>query len=169
MALTVMAACWLAGSPADANDTVKKGSAHNTVASRAQHVKPIPAATIVAKVPKEPGISVNVTIGTSEREVIRTYARGCTEAPKGRKAKGLPPGLAKKAARGGELPPGWQKKCMRGEVLPAEVYRHCQTLPHEILVKLPPPPTGTILVAIDGKVMRLIRATREILDVFDLH
>jgi hypothetical protein len=36
------------------------------------------------------------------------------------------------------------------------------------VVKLPPPPAGTITVAISGKVVRLAKATREILDVFDL-
>jgi len=37
-----------------------------------------------------------------------------------------------------------------------------------LIVKLPPPPTGTIMVAIDGKIVRLAKATREILDVFDI-
>jgi hypothetical protein len=64
--------------------------------------------------------------------------------------------------------PGWQKKCVRGEVISAEVYKHCEPLPHEVVVKLPPPPPGTIVVTVEGKVFRLARATLEILDVFDV-
>jgi len=126
-----------------------------------------PAVIVKASPAKQPLVSV--TIGAPERDVIRAYVRTCVEAPKGKKAKGLPPGLAKKVAAGGELPPGWQKKCVRGQILPVEVHKHCQPLPAEIVVKLPAPPAGTILVAIDGKVVRLAKATREILDVFDVH
>ena len=128
-----------------------------------------PAVVVKGSSAKEPHVNVNVTIGAPERDIIRAYVRTCVEAPKGKKSKGLPPGLAKKVARGGELPPGWQKKCVRGEIMPIEVHRHCLPLPPEIVVKLPPPPAGTILVAIDGKVVRLAKATREIHDVFDVH
>jgi hypothetical protein len=31
------------------------------------------------------------------------------------------------------------------------------------------PPVGTVTVAVSGKVVRLVEATREILDVFDVH
>ncbi len=64
---------------------------------------------------KEPWIEVKVDISPSEREIIRTHVHACTTAEgRRKKAKGLPPGLAKEVARGGELPPGWQKKCVRG-------------------------------------------------------
>jgi hypothetical protein len=115
---------------------------------------------------KEPWVSVNVRIGDHERQVIRTYVEA--QNSKSKKAKGLPPGLAKKVARGGSLPPGWQKKCVRGEIMPPAVYRQCHPLPQEVAVKLPPPPPGTILVAVHGKIVRLIKASREILDVFDV-
>ena len=118
---------------------------------------------------KEPWVGVNVTFSVDERKVIQEYAHECkTPAARGKKAKGLPPGLAKKVARGGELPPGWQKKCVKGEVMPEPVFRQCHPLPQEVVVKLPPPPTDTIVVAISGKVVRLAKATREILDVFDV-
>ena len=114
-------------------------------------------------------MGVKVVISDGERKVIQGYVHDCQPVEKsGRKGKGLPPGLAKKAARGGQLPPGWQKRCTKGEVLPVEVYSHCHPLPPEVVVKLPPPPPGTILVTIDGKVVRLAKATREILDVFDV-
>jgi hypothetical protein len=118
---------------------------------------------------KEPWVGVKVVFSDDERRIVHAYAQERHEHEKaGRKGKGLPPGLAKKVAHGGSLPPGWQKKCVRGEVLSEEVHRHCHPLPREVVLKLPPPPPGTILVAIDGKVVRLAKATREILDVFDV-
>jgi|APSaa5957512535_1039671.scaffolds.fasta_scaffold93557_2 hypothetical protein len=50
--------------------------------------------------------------------------------------KSLPPGLAKKLARGGTLPPGWQMKVARGEVMDYEVYNNASPLPEELLRKL---------------------------------
>ena len=118
---------------------------------------------------KEPWLDVNVAISAEERRVISEYTYECRDAAqRGHKHKRLPPGLAKKVARGGKLPPGWQKKCVRGEIMPVEVYEQCHPLPREVAVKLPPPPPGTILVTIDGKVARLVKATLEILDVFDV-
>jgi hypothetical protein len=53
--------------------------------------------------------------------------------------------------------------------MPVEVYQECHSLPRELVVKLPPAPRGTILLAVDGKVVRLMQATREILDVFEVN
>ena len=127
---------------------------------------------------KEPWVGVHIEIGAEERAIITEYGRKYHgnlgeredhDGDRGSKHKhGLPPGLQKKVARGGSLPPGWQKKCQKGEVLPVEVFEKCTPLPKEVIVKLPPPPQGTILVTIDGKVVRLLNATREILDVFDV-
>jgi hypothetical protein len=122
---------------------------------------------------KEPW--VNVTITTQERQVIREYVVVHSDNDEhdkhGKKGKGksLPPGLAKKVERGESLPPGWQKKLVKGETMSADVYRQCHPLPDDVIVRLPPPPSGTILVTIEGKVVRLARATLEILDVFDVH
>jgi hypothetical protein len=74
----------------------------------------------------------------------------------------------KKAARGAKLPPGWQKKIARGEILPETVYAQAQPLPEVVIRKLPPPPAGTILVILDDKVLRLLEATRTIVDVLEL-
>jgi hypothetical protein len=105
-----------------------------------------------------------------ERKTIQEYAEHYDAQP-GKHKHGLPPGLAKKAARGGTLPPGWEKKCVAGETLPPEVYAECHPLPGELVVKLPPPPEPvlTVTVAVGGKVVRLVKATREILDVFDVN
>jgi hypothetical protein len=109
---------------------------------------------------------LNVEISDSERDAIRSYYYGHPQ--KVTKYKTLPPGLQKKAARGKELPPGWQMKIARGEVLDAEVYRHATRLPYELIGALPPAPEGTVLIKVEGKIIRLYEATRIILDVFDI-
>lgn len=103
-------------------------------------------------------------ITSGDQQVVREYI---LVHQKKTKTKGLPPGLAKKLARGGELPPGWQKKLVRGEVMPITVYQEVQPVPEAILGKMSPPPAGTRLGVIDGKVVRLAEASRTIVDVFD--
>ena len=73
----------------------------------------------------------------------------------------------KKSRAWRKAPTGWQKKIARGEVLPQTVYAQAQPLPEVVMRKLPPPPAGTILVTLDGKVVRLLEA-RTIVDVFEL-
>lgn len=63
-------------------------------------------------------VAVHVAFGKSDVEVIRTHYRT--------RHRNLPPGLAKKVARGGTLPPGWQK---RYEPFPEELERRCSRLP----------------------------------------
>jgi hypothetical protein len=119
---------------------------------------------------KEPWVKVDWQFSSQERSVIQDYVQSYDGQAKGKgKPRSLPPGLAKKAARGESLPPGWQAKCVVGETMPAEVYDHCRPLPPDLTVKLPPAPEPTITVAIGGKVVRLLEATRQILDVFDVH
>lgn len=118
----------------------------------------------------DPWIKFEINIG--EKEIIEKYIK--QNGPKGskgdkkRKKKALPPGLAKKVSRGGDLPPGWQMKIARGEVMSADVYNTAQPLPDDLRKMLPPSPEGSELITIDGKIVRLLGATRTILDVFDL-
>ena len=86
---------------------------------------------------------------------------------KNKKQKKLPPGLQKKLARGGQLPPGWQKKVARGEVLDGDVYESSSELPQSILDRLPSGPDGTSIRYIEDRVVRIVDATREILDVLN--
>lgn len=104
----------------------------------------------------------------SEREIIVSYVKQYGGEAKGKKGKGLPPGLAKKAARGDKLPPGWEANIVRGQIVPVQIFQQVQPVPRELAVRLPAPPVGTITVAIDGRLVRLVEATREILDVFEL-
>jgi len=116
----------------------------------------------------KPGARIDVIITPAEREIIRGYCAQFEQpVKKGKKAKSLPPGLAKKVARGGRLPPGWEKKLVKGEVVPEPVLKECHPLPKEIVIKLPVPPPETILRAIEGRIVRLHEKTWEILDVFD--
>lgn len=74
--------------------------------------------------------------------------------------KDLPPGLQKKVARGGQLPPGWQKRVQVGEPLEPEIYQH-----REIVV--PVDKKGLLTVRIDGKLIRLYEATREVVEILE--
>jgi len=74
------------------------------------------------------------------------------------KDKQLPPGLEKKVAKGKPLPPGWQKKLAKGEVLDIKVYRHSTVI-------VPVDSRGLVTVRVEGKLIRLIKATREIIEI----
>jgi len=169
--LSVTCAAVLAfGSTGVAKDKVK-AQPHGKNPHTTTLVAPKPAAKVVVQAPapaRQPQPQLSVVFSAGERDIIHTYVRGYTAGQNGKKPKGLPPGLAKKVARGGELPPGWQKKCVPGQILSAEVYKLCHPLPPELVIKLPPPPPGVILVTIDAKVLRLAKASLEILDVFDV-
>ncbi len=118
----------------------------------------------------DPWINFEINIG--EKEIIENYIEQNrpkeSKGYKKSKKKALPPGLAKKVNRGGNLPPGWQMKIARGEVMSADVYNAAQSLPDALRKMLPPSPEGSELITIDGKIVRLLGATRTILDVFEL-
>jgi len=109
-------------------------------------------------------------LGFSQEElsIMESYVQR-QSAPFGKHVRPLPPGLAKKVARGGKLPPGWQNKCVPGEIMAPQVYEQCHPLPPELVMKLPAPLGSTITVAVDGKIVRLVKATLEILDVFNVN
>ena len=124
-----------------------------------------------AKKQAEPAGRPVVVFTSQEREVICTHFKHANvtvaREAHGRGHKGVPPGQAKKAYRRDNLPPEWEQRCVVGAVIPQEVYRQCEPLPQEVVVKLPPPPPDTIVVTIDTKIFRLARASLEILDVFN--
>ncbi len=131
-------------------------------------------ATVVSEKSREKDSDpwIKFEINTGEKEITEKYilqnqSKGSKGGKKNKK-KALPPGLAKKVSRGGDLPPGWQMKIARGEVLSGAVYKEAQSLPSDLIRILPPSPKRTELITIDGKIIRLLGATREILDVFDL-
>ncbi|NVJ68449.1 MAG: hypothetical protein HWE16_18320 [Gammaproteobacteria bacterium] len=103
----------------------------------------------------------------SEKRLIRDYYSGHGR-DKPKKAKKLPKGLQKKYERTGQLPPGWQKKMARGEVIPGDVYVHGRDIPDELRRRLPIGPVGSKVLEIEGKIVRVIHNTREIIDILDL-
>ncbi len=125
-------------------------------------------ASSAAPAPGQPWLQMEIT--PLEKEIVKQHLVDirAVQNKKSGPDKALPPELAKKVVRSEKLPPGWQKKIARGEVLPQTVYAQAQPLPEVVIRKLPPPPAGTILVTLDGKVLRLLEATRTIVDVFEL-
>ena len=77
------------------------------------------------------------------------------------KNKQLPQGLQMKLDRGGSLPPGWQKKLVKGEVLEEPIYNHSE-------VVIPIDSKGMLTVRVEGKLIKIIEATREIVEIVDL-
>lgn len=76
------------------------------------------------------------------------------------KVKHLPPGLHKKAMKGQPLPPGWQKKLAKGAVMDINIYQQSR-------IVVPVDKKGLITVKIEGKLVRLFKLTREIVEVID--
>ncbi len=108
-------------------------------------------------------------ITKEEKKIIAKYLNGASAKKKNKKKrKSLPPGLAKKLARGGTLPPGWQMKVARGEVMDYEVYNNASPLPEELLRKLSTIPEGTVLLQVGNKIVKVIKASRKIIDLFEM-
>ena len=76
------------------------------------------------------------------------------------KAKILPPGLQKKLQKGQSLPPGWQKKLMVGVRLEPAIYEHGD-------VVVPLDSKGLLTIRLEGKLVRLVEATREIVEILE--
>jgi nickel/cobalt transporter regulator len=91
-------------------------------------------------------------ITVTERSIIVGYVNQYRETlvPAPGSAKPLPPGIAKKIARGGTLPPGIAKRY----------------LPQDLLVQLPPRP-GCRWVVVDNDVVLIAAATGIIVDILD--
>jgi hypothetical protein len=115
--------------------------------------------------------ATDIFIGELEKRIMQDYYERHLRAwedsdegraykkHKGKKPKGLPPGLAKK----GSLPPGLAKQLARnGHLPPGLEYRG---LPQDLMVQLPrlDPRYGYVIV--DNRVMLIQRASNLILDV----
>ncbi|MDH5433271.1 MAG: hypothetical protein OEY19_04950 [Gammaproteobacteria bacterium] len=81
------------------------------------------------------------------------------------KDKQLPPGLQKKVERGGQLPPGWQKKLAKGVILEPTVYAQAVPIAKKEYKAFGGVIEGTVVVRVDDRVLRLARATHEIIDI----
>lgn len=121
-----------------------------------KHDKGPPASAIA---PGQDGKHGRPDFSGDERREIEAYF---TAHPRARNE--LPPGLAKK----NKIPPGWQKKLARGQPIPDDIWAHRVPLPHEILIKLPPPPPGVVIVRIHDRILRVREKTHELLDELGL-
>lgn len=78
----------------------------------------------------------------------------------GGKHKALPPGLQKKQEQGKSLPPGWDKKLAKGDILEKSIYSRGT-------VVAPLGKDGTISIEVEGKIFKLYKDTREIIDILN--
>lgn len=95
-----------------------------------------------------------------ERRAIENYYR---QSSKG-KAKGLPPGLAK---RGGNLPPGLQKHLEKNGQLPPGLQKRLEPLPVDLDRRLPRLPEYWERVVLERDVILIDRRTNRILDIIE--
>lgn len=98
-------------------------------------------------------VGVEVVFSDREADIIRAYYRDHSvgQHKAGKKAKGLPPGIAKNLHRGKSLPPGIARK----------------VLPTGLLDLLPPAPRGYERIEVAGKVLLVEVATQVIHDVLE--
>lgn len=79
------------------------------------------------------------------------------------RAGNCPPGLAKK--QNGCLPPGQAKKWAMGRPLPADL--HYYDLPHDLIVRLPPPPPRHRYVQVAGDILMIAVGTSMVVDAIE--
>jgi hypothetical protein len=95
-------------------------------------------------------INVDIRFGGDDRIAVRDYYSG----------RGCPPGLAKK--NNGCLPPGQAKKWSVGHPLPPDVVFY--DLPHELVIKLRPPPSGYRYVRVAADILMIAVGTGLVID-----
>lgn len=102
-------------------------------------------------------VSVEFRFGDSDRRAVQEYYR--TPA----RGKGCPPGLAKKG--NGCLPPGQAKKWARGRPLPHDLVVY--DLPPDLRYRLPPPPSGHRYVQLGADVLMIAIGTSMVVDALE--
>ncbi|MEH6626819.1 MAG: hypothetical protein V7739_10260 [Motiliproteus sp.] len=106
-----------------------------------------------------------------ERSLINDYYNDESASGSGKnkgKKKALPKGLQKKLERGGELPPGWQKKLQRGEVIDPQLRASSESLPEDLLSRLPGDQQVTEILKVKDKIVRVIKGEGTVVDIIDL-
>ena len=102
-------------------------------------------------------VSVEFRFGDSDRRAVQEYyqrpARG----------KGCPPGLAKKG--NGCMPPGQARKWARGRPLPHDLVVY--DLPRDLRYRLPPPPAGHRYVQLGADVLMFAVGTSMVVDAIE--
>jgi Ni/Co efflux regulator RcnB len=140
-----LVAASLAAAPAIAKDH-GKGKGHDKKEEKAE------------KAERREEVREGAYFRQEHRDAARRYYAENYGGGNGKKAKGCPPGLAKK--NNGCMPPGQARKWAVGQPLPRDVVVY--EVPRPILVSLPPAPVGyryervggdIVLVRINGRVV----------------
>ena len=105
-------------------------------------------------------VTLSATITAIESQTISAYFQQHQASYAGMKP--LPPGIAKKIARGGTLPPGIAKKIAPGGTLPPGIAK--RYFPNDLIAQLPPRP-GQQWVIVGTDVLLIQAGTSLILDL----
>jgi hypothetical protein len=79
---------------------------------------------------------------------------------KGAKGKNVTHGLQKKISRGKPLPPGWEKRLAKGNLLGKDIFEAGKVI-------VPVDNKGIMTIKVEGKAIKLFKATREIVDILE--
>ena len=102
-------------------------------------------------------VSVEFRFGDSDRRAVQEYYQSPA------RGKGCPPGLAKKG--NGCMPPGQAKKWARGRPLPHDIVVY--DLPSDLRYRLPPPPAGHRYVQLGVDVLMIAIGTSMVVDAIE--
>ena len=102
-------------------------------------------------------VSVEFRFGDSDRRAVQEYYQSPA------RGKGCPPGLAKKG--NGCIPPGQAKKWARGRPLPHDLVVY--DLPPDLRYRLPPPPAGHRYVQLGADVLMIAIGTSMVVDAIE--
>jgi Ni/Co efflux regulator RcnB len=103
------------------------------------------------------GASIEFRFGDQDRRVASDYYGGQVRGGR------CPPGLAKKGK--GCIPPGQAKKWAKGHPLPRSVAFY--DLPHDLLVRMPPPPPGHRYVRVAGDILLIAVGSSMVMDAIE--
>jgi len=102
-------------------------------------------------------VSVEFRFGDGDRRAAQEYYQGAAPGKK------CPPGLAKKG--NGCMPPGQAKKWARGRPLPHDIVVY--DLPRDLRYRLPPPPSGHRYVQIGADILMIAIGTSMVVDAIE--
>lgn len=102
-------------------------------------------------------VSIEFRFGDGDRRMAKEYYQNRAPGQK------CPPGLAKKG--NGCMPPGQAKKWARGRPLPKDVVIY--DLPNDLRYRLPPPPSGHRYVQIGADILMIAIGTSMVVDAIE--
>lgn len=102
-------------------------------------------------------VSVEFRFGDGDRRAVQEYYQSPA------RGKGCPPGLAKKG--NGCMPPGQAKKWARGRPLPHDLVVY--DLPNDLRYRLPPPPAGHRYVQLGADILMIAIGTSMVVDAIE--